>query len=363
MIKILVVDDQSLYRKIISDILAGFADVEVVGTASNGKIALSKIEQLRPDLLTLDVEMPGMNGLELLRKIRQDNAEVSAIMVSAVTEEGARNTVKALELGAFDFITKPSGPDMRKNLEALRFQLKNKISSFIAREKLRATLSRKPANTGTVARAVTPARPAGKAAPSAKVSKIKLVAIGISTGGPDTLSHLVPEFSAGLNVPVAIVLHMPPVFTHAFATSLDKKSAVRVVEAAHGQVLQAGTVYLAPGGKQMKLKQTGSLEHVEIVITNDPPENYCQPSADYLFRSVAELYGKNALGIIMTGMGNDGAKGLAAMKQAGAKIIAQDEQSCVVYGMPAEAVKAGVVDEILPLDAIGDRISWLASLR
>ena len=350
-IKVLVVDDTALYRKIVRDVLNEFDEIEVIGSAPNGKLALSKIETLRPDLITLDQEMPEMDGMQTLREIKQRGFKTAAIMVSAFTTEGAAVTMKALNLGAFDFIAKPDGSSLQENINDLREQFKPKIDAFINRLRL----------TFTPAKAVAQPAKAGDSGTAFQKAGLKgkpqIVAIGISTGGPKALADVIPQIPAGLGVPVVIVQHMPPVFTKALADSLDKKSPLKITEGANGQLLMADTVYIAPGGKQMKVENGGGLGKYILKITDDPPENHCKPSADYLFRSVAGLFPGKALGVIMTGMGRDGTIGLRLMKRNGAKILAQDEKTCIVYGMPMEAVKAGVVDLVLPLNQIAGKIT------
>ena len=366
-----MVDDTVLYRKVISDVLAMLPEVEVVGTASNGKIALNKIDQLQPDLLTLDFEMPVMDGLATLRELQRQKKNVAVVMVSAHTSEGAAVTMKALERGAFDFIAKPAGTSLQDNRKALLAQLRPVIDSVVTRKLLKPALSA-AAGAGAKTRvrpapslqrpvAVRPKpivapRPAAPAArtPAALPGRVAVVAIGISTGGPNALSEVIPKLPVNFRVPVVIVQHMPPVFTKALAESLNQKSLLSVVEAQEGDRLQPGTVYIAPGGKQMRIDKKATGEFVQL--TDDPPENHCKPAADYLFRSIAGLFGNRALGVIMTGMGADGVKGLQAMKQKGAYVLAQDESSCVVFGMPMEAIKAGVTDEVFPLSQLATEI-------
>ncbi len=355
-LRVLVVDDTSLYRNILSNVLSGFSGVEVVGTANNGKIAMAKIAQLKPDIVTLDVEMPEMDGIETLRQLKVKALHLPAIMVSAHTIEGARITMEALELGAFDFIEKPDGDDHGKNIENLQSQLKPKINAFINKKHIRSML--KGGNAIS-----KPVQTSGKQSDnrvscsnrtaSALAAPVKIVTIGISTGGPNALAYVIPKLPKN-SPPVVIVQHMPPVFTAALAESLDKKSSLTVVEGKNGHRLQHDNVYIAPGGKQMKVENENN-EH-RLSVTDDPPECHCKPSADYLFRSVAKLYKNHALGVIMTGMGSDGTLGLRLMKRQCARIIAQDEESCTVFGMPMEAIKAGVVDIVLPLEKIADEI-------
>ncbi|RJX27309.1 MAG: chemotaxis response regulator protein-glutamate methylesterase [Desulfurivibrio sp.] len=369
-IRVLVVDDTVLYRKVLSDILAGIPDVEVVGTASNGRIALAKIEQLQPDLLTLDFEMPEMDGLTTLRELQRLKLDVAVVMVSAHTSEGAAVTIKALEGGAFDFIAKPGSSSLEQNRESLLRQLRPVIQSVSTRKLLRAALRGtrapaapvppapgRPAAGGPEAKpAIAPPAPEpARIVPAAPAGRLAVVAIGVSTGGPNALAEVIPKLPAAFRVPVLIVQHMPPVFTKALADSLNQKSALHVVEARDEEQLLPGNVYLAPGARQMKVVKKAAGEFLQL--TDDPPENHCRPSVDYLFRSVAAVYGNRALGVIMTGMGSDGVKGLQLMKRQGAQVIAQDEASCVVFGMPMEAIKAGVADVIMPLQQIAAEIS------
>jgi len=360
-IKVLVVDDTALYRKIVRDVLSEFDEIEVVGSAPNGKLALNKIESLHPDLITLDQEMPEMDGLETLRQIKERGIKASAIMVSAFTTQGAVVTMKALNLGAFDFIAKPDSSSLQENIKNFREQFKPKIEAFVNRLNLKKITS-----SGETSTSHLPAKTAEPGTISIKAGlkgKPQIVAIGISTGGPKALADLIPNIPAGLGVPIVIVQHMPPVFTKALADSLDKKSPLSITEGEDGQQLLADTVYIAPGGKQMKIINGNGIGKYILKITDDPPENHCKPSADYLFRSVAGVFPGKALGVIMTGMGRDGTVGLRLMKRSGAKVLAQDENTCVVYGMPMEAVKAGVVDLVLPLNQIAGKINSIVKGR
>ena len=353
-IRVLIVDDTALYRKIIRDVMEVFPEVEVVGTAPNGKIALSKIDLLQPDMMTLDVEMPEMNGLETLEALRQLPRKPAVVMISSLTQRDAQVTMKALELGAFDFIAKPAGGSLQENIENLKMQFKPKLDAMLSRLQISVAEKRRvrPVEADRAQQRIP-------AVGSKKISgkKPKIIALGISTGGPRALAEVIPALPENLPVPVVIVQHMPPVFTKALADSLNKKSRVVVEEGQDGAILQGGHVYIAPGGKQMRIENSASPGKYIIRITDDPPENHCKPSADYLFRSVDALFKERALGVIMTGMGRDGTGGLKLMKRNGANVIAQDEKSCVVYGMPMEAVKAGVVDEILPLNSMASRIN------
>lgn len=354
-LRVLVVDDTSLYRVMLTAILSEIQDVEVVGSAANGRMALAKVAQLKPDLITLDVEMPEMDGIEALRQLRKDAPEVGVIMVSARTQKGAEVTVQALELGAFDFVAKPTGKDLKTNKEILRAHLGQIVRAFLTRHAVRSLMRGKavvsPGALKTDMRGLCPKR---------NGRPVEIVAIGISTGGPNALGRLLPQLPEDLRVPLVIVQHMPSTFTRALADTLARKSRIQVVEGQDGQPLESGTAYIAPGGRQMKIAREEQSAPC-IKLTDDPAENHCRPSADYLFRSVAAAYGSRALGIIMTGMGSDGTLGLKRMKEQEARVIAQDEESCVVFGMPMEAIKAGVVDAVLPLDHIAAELTRIVN--
>lgn len=349
-LRVLVVDDTIMYRKVVGDILNEIPDVEVVGTANNGKIALTRIATLKPDLITLDVEMPLLNGLETLEEIQKQGLDVGVIMLSTLTKRGSDITMKALELGAFDFIAKPDAEAKQENVQALRNALLPRIKAYAKRCEMRALLRQRVRPVGAVAQPV----PTQTVAPSKRMGKSKAVTIGISTGGPNALTRMLPHVPK-LGVPIFIVQHMPPVFTKSLAESLDQKCQCTVVEASHNDVVKPDVIYIAPGGKQMKVVAGAGGAKV-IAITDDPPENNCRPAVDYLFRSVAREYGALSTGVVMTGMGGDGTLGLRVLKSFGAVTIAQDEESCVVYGMPKTAIEAGVVDVISPLDNIATEI-------
>jgi two-component system chemotaxis response regulator CheB len=347
--RVLVVDDTVVFRRIVSDALAGVPGVEVVGTAANGKLAMSRIAALQPDLVTLDIEMPEMNGIEVLQAMPAAGLNAGVIMLSSLTVRGGELTVRALELGAFDFLTKPEGGNQQANLADLRSRLLPMIRAFERRREIRSILN------GSAARAPAPAaahpRPAGRL----RGAGPPMVLIGVSTGGPGALAKLLPSLPGDLGAPVFIVQHMPPIFTQALAESLDKKSALKVKEAEHGEVARKNCAYVAPGGRQMKLA-AGPEGEVTLCITDDPAENGCRPAVDYLFRSAALHFPGRSVAAILTGMGNDGTAGLKMLKRGGCFSIAQDEASCVVFGMPKEAIQAGLVDTVAPLEMIGAAI-------
>ena len=356
-LKVLVVDDSALYRKIIQDILGEIPGTRVVGTAQSGKIALAKIAALRPHVLTLDLEMPDMGGLEVLRELPHQAPDVGAIIVSSHTKAGAASTIQALELGAFDFVTKPDGRGMADSKERLKVALAPMLEAFDRVRKVRQILKQgRPAKNDPRQQPLPP-RPTRAVPPTTTIrSESRAVAIAVSTGGPAALTRIIPRIPADIGVPIFIVQHMPAVFTAAFASRLNSISTLEVLEADDGMPVLPGTVYLAPGGRQMRVRAEAGRAHRVIGITDDPPENNCRPSADYLFRSVAEVYGRCATGVIMTGMGSDGTKGLKLMKARGATIIAQDESSSIVYSMPKWPVEAGIVDVVAPLDSIPGEI-------
>lgn len=361
-LRVLVVDDTVVYRKIVGEILGSIPGVEVAGVAANGKIALQKIEQLHPDLLTLDLEMPEIDGLGVLRHLKQTGCRTGAIMLSAFTTEGADATVAALKLGAFDFVIKPAGDDLAANTGQLRCDLHEKIEAFARSRQL---------DRATTAPAAPPVLPAAK--PSATgndvsrrmaglarsfTGKPEVVALGISTGGPAALARVLPHLPADLAAPLLIVQHMPPKFTESLAKDLDARSPLAVREAVDGLAVRPGQAFIAPGGKQMKIER--SAEGLVVRITDDPPENHCKPSVDYLFRSVSHVCGGSALGVIMTGMGSDGALGCRLLKRQGAGILVQDAATCVVYGMPKPPTDEGLADVIAPLDRIAAEIVHMA---
>jgi len=338
-IRILVVEDSALYRQLIKNVLRDVPNTEVVGVAKSGPEALTLIEELTPDLLTLDVQMPGMTGIEVLRELKNRRSRAKAIMLSSLTMEGAQITTDALLEGAFDFIPKPSGPDAATNRNQLAASLAEKIQGFadsfggqFARDKpvaLRSTSEDEDDQPTT---------------------RYEALLIGTSTGGPVALREVLPALPKDLSVPVLIVQHMPAQYTQPLAQRLNEASEITVVEAQDGMVLEAGTAYLAPGGRQMKVTMRAGRPIVRI--NDDPPENSCRPAVDYLFRSAAEVFGGKVVAAILTGMGRDGVEGCRALKRLGAFIIAQHSDGCVVYGMPKAVADEGLADRILTLDRI-----------
>ncbi len=365
--KVLVADDAVLFRRLLADVLAAIPGVEVVGSAANGKIALQKARELKPDLLTLDIEMPEMDGLAVLDALfEKGKPEIEVIVVSALSRRGGDLTVRALEKGAFDFITKPDGDNSLEGRAALLRELSTRVRAVQHRMEVRALLR----GSGSAARSEAYAPKVNSAPPQetrldgiatrmqrlSNPAKPEMVLIGVSTGGPVALAQLLPAIPPDIGVPILIVQHMPPIFTKSLAESLAAKCAVRVREASDGESPQPNTVYIAPGGRQMRLA-TGAENQPRLELTDDPPENNCRPAVDYLFRSAANRFPGRAMAVILTGMGSDGTIGLRLLKRNGCFVIAQDEASCVVYGMPKAAVDASVVDIVLPLESIASRIS------
>jgi two-component system chemotaxis response regulator CheB len=337
-VRVLVVDDSALMRKLIPAILARDPSIEVVGTAMDGAFALKKIEELRPDVVTLDLEMPRMDGMETLRLIMR-RAPLPVILFSTHSKEGAYSTLKALALGAVDFIAKPTDA-AAGHLETIADLLieKIKVAKRAAGRKLPpATVAIDPPNLKKGARSVLP--------PS------RIIAIGISTGGPNALQYVLSQIPAEFPCSILVVQHMPEGFTEMFARRLDECCALEVSEAKSGDLLLSGRVLICPGNRHMMVRRMprGDL----AVLSDGAPVNGHRPSVDVLFHSVAQEFALSAVGVIMTGMGEDGAEGLGAIKAAGGMTIAQSEDTCVVAGMPRAAIQKGHANKIVPLESIG----------
>ncbi|MBS1802411.1 MAG: chemotaxis response regulator protein-glutamate methylesterase [Acidobacteria bacterium] len=366
--RVLIVDDSVLFRRVLTDVLSSMPEVDVVGTAANGKVGLQKARELKPDLLTLDIEMPEMDGLAVLDALKcKEEQRVEVIVLSAVTTRAGDLTMQALQHGAFDFIVKPDSSNPEQGRQALALQLAPRIRALAHRLEIRSILRSGAPRETSLSQSMHPRVDAhGSSSELSQVStrmhrltnpkKPDLVLIGVSTGGPVALSQLLPRIPADLGVPVLIVQHMPPVFTKSLADSLSERCAIRIHEAVHGEPIRPNEVYIAPGGRQMRLEMERGGQPL-IEVTDDPPENNCKPAVDYLFRSVANRFPGRAMAVILTGMGNDGTLGVRLLKRRGCFVIAQDAPSCVVYGMPKSAVEAGAVDVVLPLSEIADRIT------
>ncbi len=352
-IRVLVVDDAVVVRKIVTDTLSGDPDIDVVATAANGKIALQKIPQVNPDILTLDIEMPIMDGLQCLAEARKTYPHLPIIMFSTLTERGGAKTLEALALGATDYVTKPANVgSVSIAMQRIRDELIPKIKIFCAKK---AGLQSSPtAVPKPDARTATPIikRPAVKISPR---QKIEVLAIGVSTGGPNALAELFPTLSADLPVPIVLVQHMPPFFTKLLAERLSAKSPLDIQEGKPGEKLLPGKAWIAPGDYHMILEK--KTDGVYLKTNQGPQENSCRPAVDPLFRSVAEIYGAKTLSVILTGMGQDGLIGCEHIKDAGGQVIVQDEESSVVWGMPGFVARAGLADHVLPLNQIGQKIA------
>ena len=337
-IRVLVVDDSVVIRRLLTTLLEEDAAIEVVGSAPNGELALQKIRQLKPDAITLDVEMPVMDGLTALRHIRKEHPDLCVIMLSTHTDRGASITTEALMLGADDYLTKPAVTPSQEPANALRTALIGKLKQFFTTEQQD---SPRPASAATAVR---------KPSLTGLRVKPRVLAIGLSTGGPAALAVALPMLPADFPLPVLIVQHMPPSFTRYLAQQLQPRVKLQVDEAVAGVAVERGKILIAPGDYHLKVAKTNG----KIMTTLDqcPPENSCRPAVDPLFRSVAEVYGPAAVGVVLTGMGRDGLLGAKAMKSAGAYIVAQDEASSVVWGMPGQVVRAGLADAVVDLQAV-----------
>lgn len=337
-IRVLVVDDAVVVRRMVSDALAADPELEVAGTAANGRLALARIPQLQPDVITLDVEMPELDGLETLRALRKSYPRLPVIMFSTLTERGAAATLDALALGANDYVTKPSNVgSVALAQQRIRDELIPKIKSWCGR----------PVPSGEGASLSSVSRPSRIATSCARV---EIVAVGVSTGGPNALVELLSALPADLPVPVVIVQHMPPVFTRLLAERLAARSPLPVREAAGGEELTGGGVWLAPGDYHMAVVRRQARYYIQL--HQEPPENSCRPAVDVLLRSVAAAHGAGVLAVIMTGMGQDGLRGCELVRQAGGRVFAQDEATSVVWGMPGAVVRAGLAEKILPLSEL-----------
>ena len=341
-IRILVVDDSIVVRKMLSETLSGDPALEVVATASDGRIALAKIPMLKPDLITLDIEMPVMNGLETLVELRKLYPKLPVIMFSTLTEHGAAATLDALSMGASDYATKPSNSgSLAAAIERIRIELIPRIKALCG---LSVPLRLLPL--------------AGCPAVKTRVRtnpQIKIVAIGTSTGGPNALAEVLPRIPNDFPVPIVVVQHMPPIFTRLLAERLASRSAISVEEGRAGVVLSPGHAWIAPGNFHMKVIGAGA--GLRLDVNQGPPENSCRPAVDVLFRSVAAAYGANVLGVVMTGMGADGVLGAQDIRNAGGDVIIQDEASSVVWGMPGSVHASGLSDAAYPVGHLAAEIT------
>lgn len=340
-IKVLVVDDSAFMRKSLGLLLESDPQIKVIGTATDGLVAIEKVKKLKPDIVTLDIEMPNMDGLAALERIMKE-CPVPVIMVSSLTIEGADVTIKALELGAVDFIPKEMS-FVSVAITGIKEELISKVKAITKNKKVLSkvnVLNTKPKKTRSVSSSLTlPQR------------QYRALGIGISTGGPISLQKVIPLLSANLRMPVFIVQHMPPKFTASLAERLDNLSPLEVKEAENGEVVRNGVVYIAPGGFHMLIKKD-KLNNNIIGISDQPSNVLHKPSVDVMLQSVQDIYGKNMLGVIMTGMGKDGLEGIKRLKASGGYCIAQNEETCVVYGMPRAIVDNGLADIVASLEDI-----------
>jgi two-component system chemotaxis response regulator CheB len=345
-IRVLIVDDSVVIRRLVAQALSEDPGIEVVGVAANGVLALQRIPQVNPDVITLDVEMPEMDGLETLRQVRKVYHDIRIIMFSTLTQRGATATIDALMLGADDYVTKAANVgQVSESLAVLRRELVPRINQFF----LRKDAATQPVSRQSV-RAVAERRPVHAAHAFKPHVPAKVLAIGVSTGGPTALSTVVPMIPPGFVLPVLIVQHMPPLFTRLLADRLQKQTTLKVVEAQEGDIVLGGTIYIAPGDYHMRVRKRG--DQVVIGLDQAPPENSCRPAVDVMFRSVQEVYGGQVVSVILTGMGQDGLRGVEGLKGAGARVIVQDEATSVVWGMPGAVARANLADAIVGIDDI-----------
>lgn len=346
-IKVLVIDDSAFMRKMISDILNSDPNIEVLGTARNGKDGLEKLKKWQPDVVTLDIEMPVMDGLTALKNI-METRPLPVVMLSSLTQEGADTTLKALQLGAVDFIPKPSG--------AISLDIENIKDLIIEKVKEAAAANLSSISSRTEAVEEYEPLPLSVQTKSNRQKSKMIVAIGVSTGGPRALQKVLTQIPADFPAPILIVQHMPPRFTKSLADRLDKLSAIDIKEAEHGELFQEGTAYIAPGDFHMIAKRIGM--SLAANITKDPAAGGHRPSVNVLFDSLSTLKGYKKVLVVLTGMGSDGTKGLQAVKQQDplTKVIAESEETAVVFGMPKSAIKTGLVDYVSPIDKVSKTI-------
>jgi two-component system, chemotaxis family, protein-glutamate methylesterase/glutaminase len=348
-VRVVVIDDSVVIRRVLTTLLSNEPGVEVVGSASNGKLGLEKVRLTKPDVVILDIEMPVMDGLATLPYLRAEFPATPVIMFSTQTTHGAAATLDALALGAADYVTKPSSvADRDAAVAAIRSQIVPKIDVLAHREAPGGRRATPPRSVATRRGRAT--------------ARVDVVAIAVSTGGPKALHELVPRLPRDLPVPIVIVQHMPEVFTRLLADRLDRDAPVHVTEAVDGERLMPGTIYIAPGGRHMLIDGAG-LGDAHARLDDGAPVNSCRPSADPLFRSVATVFGAGALGVVLTGMGSDGCEGARALVDAGAEVITQDQATSVVWGMPGAVVRAGLSASELPLEDVAGAILARVSRR
>ena len=347
-LRVLIVDDSVVIRRLVSDIITADPDLEVAGVAANGRIALDRIPQVNPDIITLDVEMPEMGGLETLKELRRTYPRLPVIMFSTATERGGVTTLEALSLGASDYVTKPANVGrVGEGIARVRDDLIPKIKALcgLRRSEFRVPSSGLTQNPKPKTQNLT-FRNSG--------ARVEIVAIGTSTGGPNALADLLPELPGDFPVPVVIVQHMPPIFTKLLADRLAARIPLEIAEGNAGDPLRPGKIWIAPGDYHMGLEK--SAHGARVKLNQEPPENSCRPAVDVLFRSVVQVYGAGTLGVILTGMGQDGLRGCEYIREAGGQVLIQDEASSVVWGMPGIVARAGLADKELPLNQLAGEI-------
>ena len=374
-VRVLIVDDSAVMRKIIASALQKEPSIEIAGFAANGLQAIESIQTCNPDVMTLDIEMPEMDGLTALREIRKVNKYLPIIMFSSLTHKGAQAAVMALTAGASDYVGKPANTSsgIDDAFKVLETELIPKIIGLAKRVKLRKVREGQLADTKSTTSPAVPLAPLTTTKPlasskpiatvSSKVNKAisgvlakpaEAVCIGVSTGGPEALMQVFSAFNAPIGVPIFIVQHMPADFTALLAARLSSIGVMTVKEAEEGEIAEPGVAYMAPGGFHMTLSRPGT--KTILHLNTEAPENSCRPAVDVLFRTASQVYGSGLLAVILTGMGYDGLKGAQTIKETGGQLIAQDEATSVIWGMPGAVVQAGLADTVLPIDKITDEI-------
>lgn len=365
MIRVLVVDDSALMRRLITTALMLDPEIEIAGTAVNGRDAVQRLNEINPDAVTLDIEMPLLDGIGALIEIRKLQPQLPVIMFSTLTEKGATKTLEALSRGASDFVTKPSNTtSMEASMASVREQLIPKIKALTAVRRLAEAARPKPIETPSTStaptapssaastRAVPPTPPPAPAVPPGPP---EVLLVGASTGGPDAWARVLESLPADFPLPILMVQHMPPLFTTMFAERLDRNSPLSVREAQDGDVPKAGEVLIAPGGLHMRLTKSGT--SIRVALDEGPPENFCRPAVDALFRSAVPIYGGRSVVLILTGMGQDGLEGTRPLVELGAQVIVQDEASSVVWGMPGAVASAGLAHQVLGLEKVATAVT------
>jgi two-component system chemotaxis response regulator CheB len=342
-IRVLVVDDSIVIRRLLTEALSSDPEIELAGTAPNGRIALAKLPQLNPDLVTLDIEMPELDGLGTLPELRKNFPKLPVIMFSTLTARGAIATLDSLARGATDYVTKPANVgSVAAGIQSVKEQLIPKIKALCASPSASKTATpkvvRRPSASGP--------------------QRCEAIVIGSSTGGPQALQTVIGSLPGNLPVPIIVVQHMPPVFTNHLANRLNQECELEVREARDGDLVQPGQVLIAPGEFHLQLQRVGA--QIRVITHKQPPENSCRPAVDVLFRSTAEVYGNRAVGVILTGMGQDGLRGSRELVDRGGSLIAQNEETCVVWGMPRAVVEAGLANRVLPLEEISGALQEAA---